>query len=198
MVDLSTVFERNRAWARDLADCRPERLSGMAGGQAPTLMYLGCSDSRVPPESIMGLEPGDVFVVRNVANLAPRDDPSVATAVTFAVTVLGVTDLVVCGHYGCGGIEASMVDDGSFEPWLSTVRDVRRRHVGELAVIHDEAARQRRLVELNALAQCSALQDRLPTADGELRLHAWVFDVATGLLRDLGFTSAESGGAGGR
>ena len=196
MVDLSTIFQRNRAWARDLAARRPDRLAGMARGQEPTLMYLGCSDSRVPPESIMGLEPGEVFVVRNVANLAPRHDPSVATAVTFAVAVLGVTDLVVCGHYGCGGIEASMVDDGTFEPWLAPVRDLRRSHEAELAAIHDEDARRRRLVELNALAQCSALLGQVETAEEGVRIHAWVFDVATGLLRDLGFEPAESSGEG--
>ncbi len=185
------VFENNRKWVaeRNKDEGYFERLSA---GQSPDFLYIGCADSRVPANQIMGLEPGDVFVHRNVANLVVNTDLNVHTVIEYAVEHLQVKHIIVCGHYGCGGVKAAMqsADLGLLNPWLREVRDVFRLHRDELMAIADEEARYRRLVELNVQEQCIRV---LKTASVQKHLlkrqhptvHGWVFDLHDGILKDL-------------
>jgi carbonic anhydrase len=170
----------------------PHYFERISAGQTPQYLYIGCSDSRVTAEDMMGLQPGEVFVHRNIANQVIPLDTNVNAVVQYAVEVLRVTDIIVCGHYNCGGVKAALQpsDMGQLNNWLQTLRDVYRLHRGELDQIADEHARFDRLVELNVLEQCINVikldhvqrrwyQDRLP------RVHGWVMDLRTGLLKDL-------------
>ena len=185
------VFENNMKWVaeRNKDEGYFERL---AAGQNPDFLYIGCADSRVPANEIMGLEPGDVFVHRNVANLVVNTDLNVHSVIEYAVEHLEVEHIIVCGHYGCGGVKAAMqpADLGLLNPWLREVRDVYRLHSKELAAIPDEETRYRRLVELNVQEQCVRV---LKTASVQKHLlkrkrptvHGWVFDLHDGILKDL-------------
>jgi carbonic anhydrase len=185
------VFIKNRQWAAERAQ-EPGFFERLAAGQSPEFLYIGCSDSRVPANTIMGIEPGEVFVHRNVANMVVNTDFNAQTAIEYAITVLGVKHVLVCGHYGCGGVAAAMEskDRGLLNNWLREIRDVYRLHHEELNAIPDEQARNRRLVELNVREQCvhvmktaawqkSYLKHKLPI------VHGLVFDLSDGLLLDL-------------
>ncbi len=186
------VFEANRKWVADNTDADPQFFERMAAGQSPDWLYIGCADSRVPANVIMGLDPGDVFVHRNVANLVVNTDLNAQSVIDYAVTHLKVKHVVVCGHYGCGGVQAAMksADLGILNGWLREIRDVYRLHRKELDAIEDEHARYRRLVELNVKEQCinvakiASVQRRF-LAGGFPRVHGWVYDIANGLLVDL-------------
>ena len=186
------VFENNKKWIAEQLSKDAGFFEKLAKDQTPDYLYIGCSDSRVPANEIMGLEPGDVFVHRNVANLVNNIDLNVMSCINYAVDALKVKHIVVCGHYGCGGVKAAMVpkDLGILNPWLRNIRDVYRLHKDELNAITDEHRRYDRLVELNVEEQCfnviktvavqrSYIENRFPV------VHGWVFDLKTGKLKDL-------------
>lgn len=185
------VFVNNRRWAAERAQ-EPGFFERLSAGQSPEFLYIGCSDSRVPANTIMGIEAGEVFVHRNVANMVVNTDLNAQTAIEYAITVLGVKHVLVCGHYGCGGIQAAMEskDRGLLNNWLREIRDVYRLHHEELNAIADERARLRRLVELNVLEQCIHVMKTACWQKSYLRsrrpiVHGLVFDLSDGLLQDL-------------
>ena len=164
----------------------------LASDQTPDYLYIGCSDSRVPANEIMGLEPGDGFVHRNVANLVNNTDLNVMSVINFAVKHLNVKHIIVCGHYDCGGVKAAMTpkDMGLLNPWLRTIRDVYRMHHVELDAIADQRLRYNRLVELNVKEQATnviktASVQKAYQKQGFPIVHGWVFDLHTGILIDL-------------
>lgn len=192
MDEYERVFENNRRWVAERTADDPDFFSGLAQAQHPDFLYIGCADSRVPANQIMGCHPGDVFVHRNVANLVVNTDSNAQACIQYAVEQLEVRHVVVCGHYGCGGVRAAMEsrDMGALNGWLREVRDVYRLHADELNVIEDDAARYRRLVELNVREQCvnviktSWVQKRF-LREGYPRVHGWVYALDEGLLVDL-------------
>lgn len=193
---LEKIFDNNRAWAASRLEDDPDFFTRLTDGQSPSLLYIGCSDSRITAEEIMGLGPGEVFVFRNIANMVSALDISAMAVIDYAVGQLGVQDIVVCGHYQCGGVAAALEpkDVGVLNPWLRTIRDVYRLHSHQLDSIDDEAERSRRFVEVNVREQCinvlkSALVQRAHK-EGRLGVHAWVFEVSTGLVKDLGLDTA--------
>lgn len=188
------VFENNRKWIAAKKAVNKDYFSLLAQGQKPEILYIGCSDSRATAEELMGAAPGEVFVHRNIANLVGSADLNALSVVEYAIGSLHVKRVVICGHYGCGGVKAAMEakDLGLINPWLRQIRDVYRLHRAELDAITDLAVRYRRLVELNVEEQCinviktailqkSWLRNRTPT------VHGWVFDMHTGELVDLHF-----------
>lgn len=186
------IFENNRDWAARKVAADPGYFERLALGQQPEVLYIGCSDSRTSAEEFMGAEPGQVFVHRNIANVIAATDLSALSVIEYAVTFLQVKDVVLCGHYECGGIRAAMQsqDLGILNPWLRNVRDVYRTHFDELARIKDEGLRYRRLVELNVEEQAiniinTAVVQRSYLANGFPIVHGCVFDVRTGRLNDL-------------
>lgn len=192
MKDYEVIFENNRKWQETKRQQCPDYFKELADGQNPEYLYIGCSDSRVAAEELMGFEPGDVFVHRNVANLVHGLDINVASAIEYAVSHLKVKHIIICGHYNCGGIKAAMLpeDLGAMNPWLRNIRDVYRLHQEELYAIEDEHLRYDRLVELNVQEQClnvikmACVQERY-LLDGYPIVHGWVFDLRTGRLIDL-------------
>ncbi len=163
----------------------------LSKGQNPEVLYIGCSDSRVTAEELMGAQPGEVFVHRNIANMVPNNDLSAMSVITYAVRNLQVKHIIVCGHYYCGGVKAAMqsADLGILNPWLRSIRDVYRLHRKELQAITDEDEKYRRLVELNVQEQCvnviKTADVQRAYAESGLQVHGWVFDVSTGKLIDL-------------
>ena len=186
------IFENNRAWVEARMKQDPHFFERMAYAQNPDYLYIGCSDSRVSAEEMMGLSPGEVFVHRNVANVVNAIDMNASSVIQYAVRELKVKHIIVCGHYHCGGIAAAMEqkDYGLLNPWLRNIRDVYRIHQEELDAIEDPATRFDRLVELNVQEQVinvikmTSVQQRYAEA-GLPVVHGWVFDVRTGLLKDL-------------
>ena len=183
---------RNRAWAEEMTRQDPAFFSRLARQQAPQYLWIGCSDSRVPANQIVGLAPGDIFVHRNVANVVVHTDLNCLSCMQFAVEVLRVRHIIVCGHYGCGGVLAALRDErlGLVDNWLRHVQDVRLKHASELERLPDEAGRHRRLCELNVIEQVLNVSQttvvREAWARGQpLALHGWIYDVGDGLLRDL-------------
>lgn len=190
-MDLNKVFKNNEKWIKEKLAMDPDFFKHLAEGQNPELLFIGCSDSRVTSEELMGMGPGEVFVHRNIANMVISIDLNVMSVVNYAVDHLIVKDIVVCGHYGCGGVKAAMqsADLGILNPWLRNIRDVYRMHRTKLNAIEDDEKRYDRLVELNVREQCINL---IKTAavqranrDRGLKVHGWVFDVSTGKLIDL-------------
>lgn len=186
------IFENNKKWAEQKQKSDPEYFTRLASGQTPEYLWIGCSDSRIPAEQITGLEPGETFVHRNIANLVVNTDLNVMSVINYAVRHLGVKHIVVCGHYGCGGVKAAMTpkDLGLLNPWLRNIRDVYRLHEDELDAIPDENKRYDRLVELNVLEQCrniiktAAVQQSFAKNEFPV-VHGWVFNFHDGLLKDL-------------
>lgn len=192
MTSFAEIFENNKKWVAAKKAVDKEFFEKIAKGQQPEYLYIGCSDSRVTAEDMMGLEPGEAFVHRNVANLVNSIDLNVMSVINYAVRHLGVKHIIVCGHYGCGGIKAAMEpkDLGLLNPWLRNIRDVYRLHKQELNAIADEEARYKRLVELNVQEQCinvvklaSVQQEFIKS--GFPQVHGWVFDIHSGELIDL-------------
>lgn len=186
------IFENNKQWVEKMKGTDADFFEKLASGQQPDYLYIGCADSRVPANEIMGVDPGDVFVHRNVANLVCNIDLNVMSCINYAVEHLKVKHVVVCGHYGCGGVKAAMTaqDMGILNPWLRNIRDVYRTHVDELNAISDEHERYNRLVELNVEEQClnvikTAVVQKSYIANKYPEVHGWVFDLETGLLKDL-------------
>jgi len=188
---IEKIFENNKKWMSEKLSVDPEYFSNLSKGQHPEILYIGCSDSRVTAEEMMGLHPGDVFIHRNIANMVNSVDLSVMSVINYAVRHLMVKHIVVCGHYYCGGVKAAMqpADLGILNPWLRNVRDVYRLHKEELNAIKDENARYNRLIELNVQEQCINLVKTAAVQQAHrqrgLMVHGWVFDVHTGELIDL-------------
>ena len=189
-MDIKKVFDNNREWVKAQLE-KPDYFKNLAAGQAPQILYIGCSDSRVTAEELMGLQPGDVFVHRNIANMVPNTDLNVLSVINYAVQHLKVNHVVVCGHYNCGGVKAAMEqsDLGILNPWLKNVRDVYRIHRKELNAIEDPAVRYDRFVELNVQEQCinviKAVEVQRAIIERNLTVHGWIFDVRSGKLIDL-------------
>ena len=186
------VFDNNRKWVAAKTKTDPQYFEKLAAGQHPDFLYIGCSDSRVTAEDLMGLQPGEVFVHRNVANLVVSTDNNINAVVQYAVEHLKVKHIIVCGHYGCGGVNAALhpSDMGQLNSWLQTLRDVYRLHSAELDGISDDQKRFDRLVELNVREQCINIMkidhvQRLWRKTGTPTIHGWVFDIRTGQLKDL-------------
>ena len=192
MASYEQIFENNKKWVAEMTARDANFFEKLASDQNPDYLYIGCSDSRVPANEIMGLEPGDVFVHRNVANLVNNTDLNVMSVINYAVKHLGVKHIIVCGHYNCGGVKAAMIpkDMGLLNPWLRTIRDVYRMHYDELDAIKDENQRYNRLVELNVIEQATnviktANVQKSYLQNGYPIVHGWVFDLHSGILIDL-------------
>ncbi len=186
------IFENNRKWAADKLAHDPNYFISLSAGQKPEYLWIGCSDSRIPAEQITGLEPGQAFVHRNIANLVNNIDLNVMSVINYAVRHMGVKHTVLCGHYGRGGVKAAMTpkDLGLLNPWLRNIRDVYRLHEKELDAIADEEERYNRLVELNVMEQCrnvvkTAAVQQAYKKNGFPDVHGWVFNFKDGLLKDL-------------
>ena len=191
-MDMQKIFDNNAQWVSKKLELSPEYFQNLSKGQSPEILYIGCADSRVTAENMMGLEPGEVFVHRNIANMVINNDLSSISVINYAVSHLKVKHIVVCGHYYCGGVKAAMgsTDLGILNPWLSNIRDVYRLHKTELDAIADENDRYNKLIELNVLEQCTNLL-KLPDVqqayiDGAVQIHGWVFDIHSGKIIDLG------------
>jgi len=192
MVIYDRIFESNRRWVAQKTAEDPDFFTKLARDQTPEVLYIGCADSRIPANEIMGVEPGEVFVHRNVANLVPNLDVNSTAVMLYAVEHLEVKHIIVCGHYGCGGIKAAMQarDLGELNPWLLNIRDVYRLHQAELDAIEDAKQRYDRLVELNVQEQCvnvikTSFVQKSFLRKGFPSIHGWVYGLENGLLRDL-------------
>lgn len=192
-MDFNKIFKNNEKWIAEKLAVNPDYFNDLAKGQSPEFLYIGCSDSRVTAEDLMGLNPGEVFIHRNIANQVVPTDNNVNSVIQYAVEHLKVKHIIICGHYECGGVKAALnpSDMGQLNSWLQTLRDVRRLHKAELESIDDEHKRFDRLVELNVYEQCMNIIkiDHVQRAwykTGFPKIHGWVFDVRTGKLIDLG------------
>ncbi|HEX8430500.1 MAG TPA: carbonic anhydrase, partial [Longimicrobium sp.] len=194
-MSLSELLERNKGWVRERLEADPDCFTNMAARHEPHYLWIGCSDARVPANVVTRTDAGEMFVHRNIANLVVPTDHNLLAVLQYAVEVLRVQDVIVCGHEGCGGVRAALGETPlpAVDAWLEHVRVASRVHAAELAALPDEDARWRRLVSLNVMEQVSSLS-RLPIvraawARGDtLRLHGLVYDIADGVLRDLGVT----------
>lgn len=192
MDNYKRLLAANERWVAERLAERPDYFARLAGGQDPEYVWIGCSDSRVPAETLTGCQPGELFVHRNVANQVVHTDLNMLTVLYYAVQQLRVRHIIVCGHYGCGGVKAAMSrhDFGLINRWLQTIKDCAERHQAELDALPDEEARSRRLVEVNVveqvehLAKTSVIQ-RAWKGEGRPWLHGWVYDLATGRLKEL-------------
>ena len=198
MTTYDQIFENNRQWVANKLEKDASFFDKLAQGQQPDFLYIGCSDSRVPANDIMGLEAGEVFVHRNVANVVSNTDINAASVINYAVKHLKVKHVIVCGHYSCGGVKAAMQSDdlGTLNPWLRNIRDVYRLHQSELEAISDGEERYNRLVELNVIEQCinvikTEVVQEMYVSTGFPKVHGWVFGLKDGMLKDLGFNFEE-------
>jgi carbonic anhydrase len=192
MTSYEQLFENNRKWVEKKIGEEKDFFAQLFQDQTPEYLYIGCSDSRVTAEEMMGLGPGELFVHRNIGNLVNTIDLNVMSVIDYAINTLHVKHIIVCGHYNCGGVRAAMIpkDLGILNPWLRNIRDVFRIHKKELKAIEDEGKRYDRLVELNVQEQCinvvktAALQLNY-LKEGYPEVHGWVFDIKTGRIKDL-------------
>ena len=190
-MDLAQIFLNNQIWIDQKLKYDANFFTNLSQGQSPKVLYIGCSDSRVTAEELMGTNPGEVFVHRNIANMVPNTDLSAMSVINYAVGHLKVNHIVVCGHYYCGGVKAAMqsADMGILNPWLRNIRDVYRLHKAELDSIPGEEAKYKRLVELNVQEQCVNIiktsDVQKAYKDRDFTVHGWVFDINTGKLIDL-------------
>jgi carbonic anhydrase len=189
---LSHLFDNNRAWAAEMTRQDPGFFERLSRQQAPQYLWIGCSDSRVPANQIVGLLPGEMFVHRNIANVVVHTDLNCLSTIQFAVEFLHVRHIIVCGHYGCAGVAAALRDEklGLVDNWLRHVQDVRLKHRTELDALESDAQRIRRLCERNVIEQVANVGNTTVVRDAwargqELAVHGWVYDLQDGLLRDL-------------
>ncbi len=189
---LEHLKQKNRAWAAGKVAVDPGFFKRLEGQQAPEYLWIGCSDSRVPANDIVGLDPGELFVHRNVANLAPPQDANYLSVLQFAVDVLKVRHIMVVGHYGCGGVRAAVDGKrrGLVDHWLHPIREIRHDHRQELDAIQDLNARHNRLCELNVMRQVRNVGSDVFVTEAwargqELSVHGWVYSLANGLVNDL-------------
>lgn len=188
------LFQRNREWAGSMVKEDPDFFNDLASQQAPEYLWIGCSDSRVPANELVGMAPGELFVHRNIANVVVHSDLNCLSVLQFAVDVLKVKHIIICGHYGCGGVHAALTNTrvGLADNWLGHVRDVRDKHGRYLGNVTGQAATNR-LVELNVAEQVINVAHTTIVRDAwergqQLTIHSWVYGVHDGLLRDLGIT----------
>ena len=193
MKDLKRLLDQNRAWAEGIKASEPDFFQTLAKQQSPTFLWIGCADSRVPATQLVGLVPGEMFVHRNVANVVVHTDFNCLSVMQYAVDVLKVQHIIVCGHHGCGGVKAAMdnLQLGLIDNWLRHVQDVMDEHKDELAMIEDESQRLDRLCELNVVEQVmsvarTTIVQSAWTRGQELAIHGWIYGLQDGLLRDLG------------
>lgn len=190
-MNFEQIFKNNEKWIAEKTQQNPSFFQDLSMGQKPEILYIGCSDSRVTAEDLMGAQPGELFIHRNIANMVVSIDLNVMSVINYAVTHLKVQHVVVCGHYECGGVKASLqpLDMGILNPWLRNIRDVYRTHQKELDAIANEQKKFDRLVELNVEEQCinviktAAVQKAYK--ERGLTVQGWVFDMRTGKLIDL-------------
>jgi carbonic anhydrase len=193
------ILDNNRKWVADKTEKDPEYFSRLSNGQTPPLLWIGCADSRVPANEITGTQPGEVFVHRNIANMVIHSDMNMLSVLDYAVNVLKVRHVIVCGHYGCGGVKAAMGNSqiGLIDNWIRHIKDVYRFHYLELDAIEDETQRFNRFVELNVveqvkdLAKTSIVQNAWRSKQ-ELWIHGWVYAINDGLVKDLGVNFCSS------
>ena len=190
-MNVKQIFENNRNWIAKKLQSDDHYFEKLAKKQKPEFLYIGCSDSRVSTEELMGLQPGQVFVHRNIANMVPNTDLNSMSVINYAVTILKVNHIVVCGHYDCSGVRAAMqqADLGVLNTWLRNIRDVYRIHRKELNAITNDGEKYKRLVELNVQEQCinviKTAEVQRANRQRNLKVYGWVFDVHTGKLIDL-------------
>lgn len=190
-MDVKRIFKNNEIWIQEKLKEDADYFKKLNEGQNPSVLYVGCSDSRVTAEELMGMKPGEVFVHRNIANIVNAIDLNAQSVINYSVNHLKVKHIVICGHYSCGGVKAAMEakDLGILNPWLRNIRDVYRHHKSELNSIEDEQKRYDRLVELNVEEQCvnvlkmAAVQKA--RVNRGIEIHGWVFDMRTGKIIDL-------------
>lgn len=191
MDKIEQIFANNQKWVAEKLSISPTYFEDLSKGQSPEFLYIGCSDSRVTAEDLMGVQPGEVFIHRNIANMVISIDLNVMSVLNYAVRHLKVNHIIVCGHYACGGVKAAMqsADLGILNPWLRNIRDVYRLHKEELNAITEEEKRYDRLIELNVQEQCVNLIKTAAVQEAHkergLMVHGWVFDIHTGKLIDL-------------
>jgi carbonic anhydrase len=190
-MDIEQIFNNNKEWVKSKLNLDPDYFKNLSKGQDPDILYIGCSDSRVTAEELMGVQPGVVFIHRNIANMVPNTDLNVLSVIDYAVRQLKVEHIVVCGHYYCGGVKAAMESEdlGILNSWLRNIRDVYRLHKDELNQIKNDEEKYKRLVELNVQEQCFNV---IKTSDVQrayrersIAVHGWVFDIHSGQLIDL-------------
>lgn len=196
-MDINQIFENNRNWIIKQLEIDQDYFDKLGKGQSPEFLYIGCSDSRVSAEELMGLEPGKVFVHRNIANMVPNTDLNSMSVINYAVVHLKVNHIVVCGHYGCGGVLAAMQqsDLGILNPWLRNIRDVYRIHQKTLDKITNEEEKYKKLVELNVQEQCvnviKTAEVQRAIRGRDLKVYGWIFDIHSGKLIDLNINFTE-------
>lgn len=189
------LLDNNKKWVASKLSQDPEFFNKLASGQKPPVLWIGCADSRVPANEIIGADPGEVFVHRNIANMVVHSDMNMLSVLDYAVNVLEVKHVIVCGHYGCGGVQTAMTNKhvGLIDNWIRHIKDVYRFHQDELNAIFDEKKRFDRFVELNVfeqvldLAKTSIVQSAWERGQ-DLHVHGWVYDIKDGLIKDLDIT----------
>ncbi|MXV52726.1 carbonate dehydratase [Pedobacter sp. HMF7647] len=195
--------EGNQKFVKEQKDIDPEYFTNLAKGQKPEVLWIGCSDSRVPANQLTGTKPGDVFVHRNIANVCVHSDMNMLSVLDYAVNVLKVKHVIVAGHYGCGGVAAAMGNQqyGLIDNWLRHIKDVYRLHSAELDAITDNDERIKRLVELNVVEQVNNLCKTTIIQNAwkqrtDLEVHGWIIDISTGLIKDMEVSSSSSNNLG--
>lgn len=196
-ITYESLLAGNKEWVAKTLEENPDFFNKLAKGQKPPVLWIGCSDSRVPANQITNTNPGDIFVLRNIANVVVHTDMSMLSVLDYAVNVLGVEHVIVCGHYGCGGVEAALGNKqfGIIDNWLRAIKDTYRLHHDEMESITDHKERCNRLVELNVaesvynLSKTSIVQNKWANG-AKLSVHGWVYSIETGLIKDLGLSSA--------
>lgn len=196
-ITYESLLEGNKEWVAKTLEENPDFFNKLSKGQKPPVLWIGCSDSRVPANQITNTNPGDIFVLRNIANVVVHTDMSMLSVLDYAVNVLGVEHVIVCGHYGCGGVEAALANKqfGIIDNWLRAIKDTYRLHHEEMDAITDHKERCNRLVELNVaesvynLSKTSIVQNKWANG-AKLSVHGWVYSIETGLITDLGLSAA--------
>ena len=189
MSDILQLLENNRVWSEGMKEAEPDFFDKLSKRQKPEYLWIGCSDSRVPANQLLGLLPGDIFVHRNVANLVVHTDFNCLSVLQYAVDVLKVKHVIVCGHYGCGGIDAALQDQqlGLIDNWLEHIKDIAKFHQDELAKLSGEQ-RSARLCELNVIEQAN----KAAAARGQnIRIHSWIYSLRNGRIKDLALAKSE-------
>ncbi|MEN8125796.1 MAG: carbonate dehydratase [Bacteroidota bacterium] len=186
------LLNNNEKWVKEKVSEKPDFFTELAKGQNPQLLWIGCADSRVPANQIVGTEPGEIFVHRNIANLVVHSDLNMLSVVEYAVNVLKVKHIIVCGHYGCGGVQAAMGDNsyGIIDNWLINIKDVYHNHESDLNKLEKEEERFDRLVDLNVYEQVQNLAKTTIVQNAwknnqNLKIHGWVYELKTGKIKDL-------------
>jgi carbonic anhydrase len=193
------LLQNNKKWVASKLEKDPEYFKRLSLGQSPPILWIGCADSRVPANEIIGAEPGEVFVHRNIANMVVHSDMNMLSVLDYAVNVLKVKHIIVCGHYGCGGVQAAMTNKhiGLIDNWIRHIKDVYRFHQDELNAIEDEKDRFNRFVELNVveqvldLAKTSIVQTAWESGQ-KVQVHGWVYGIHDGVIKDLGVNLSDN------